>query len=66
MDESTKQLLPFVVVSIIMFFSILFGSTIAGLGLLLWFVTLGWTLSKTILKDITVGEILTVNDKKEK
>lgn len=59
--KSTKIMIPFIVTSVLMFISLFFGSKIAGVGLTLWLLTVGWTVYKTIFATFTISQLVEHN-----
>ena len=57
-----KIMIPFIVTSVLMFISLFFGSKIAGVGLTLWVLTVGWTVYKTIFATVTMSQLVEHNE----
>lgn len=56
---TNRQLIPFIVASFLLFFSIILGPKIMGVGLILWFCTLTYTMQKLLFKNYSVKQFLT-------
>ena len=63
MTRAQKTMLPLGIASIFMLISLFFSSKIAGLGLLLWVLTVGWTMSKTMFSNTSIDKLVKHNDK---
>lgn len=61
MSRAQKATLPFAISSVLMFMSLFFGTKIAGIGLLLWIVVLGWTMYKTMFQYVPISKIVERN-----
>lgn len=59
-----KQLILFVIVSVVLFASIIVGPKTAGLGLILWFLTLAYTMSKMVFKNYSIKKFFVDIDRK--
>lgn len=58
-----KVMIPLIVASVLMFASLFFSSKIAGIGLTVWVLTVGWTAYKTIFATVTMSQLVEYNDK---
>lgn len=64
MDKTTKQLIPFIVASFLLFFSVLFGPKAMGVGLIIWILVLAITMSKMLFKNYSIPRFFADIDRK--